>query len=74
MSNMVLAAMPEEIHEYLTQVVMRRHTERGLPPEELSIAAELWKFLNRAQIVDYSKLGEAEVTALSPNEIAIDLK
>jgi hypothetical protein len=73
MNNTRVILLPEEIYTYLLKHVFEQHLGRGISSGELSIAAETHQLLLKAQIVDYSKLGNAQIDQLKNNGVAIDL-
>jgi hypothetical protein len=40
--KLIIIQLPDFLHEYLLEV-QRRNTHNGMEPEELTIAAQLWK-------------------------------
>jgi hypothetical protein len=73
MSNTRIIVLPEEIYTYLLKHVFEQHLGRGISSSELQIAAETHHLLLKAQTVDYSKLGNAQIDQLKTNGVAIDL-
>jgi hypothetical protein len=65
--------LPEEIYIYLLKHVFEQHLGRGISSGELPIIAETHQLLLKAQIVDYSKLGKAQIEQLKTNGVAVNL-
>jgi len=66
--------LPEEIYQYLCGHVFEKHVQSGIPSDELPIAGAASAYLRKAQIVDFSKLGKAEIEKLGPGGVALNLK
>jgi hypothetical protein len=70
---MIVLTLPDELHQYLTEHIFRRHIASGLQPEELIACTEIWKRLASAQSVDFSKLGEG-VASITPDGLKLDIE
>lgn len=64
--------LPEESFKYLL-FVYDQHLRAGIPSEEVYAAATLKSFLDKAQVVDFSKLGKAGVEKVGPGGVALNL-
>lgn len=62
--------LPEELYQYLTGHILQKYSPT---PDEWGIASALWAALQRAKVVDYSKLGKAEIEKFGPGEASINL-
>ncbi len=71
--TMKILLLPEDTFGYLLHVY-EQHLGRGISPDEVFAAADLKVFLGKAQTIDYSKLGKAEIEKLGPNGVALNLK
>ncbi len=70
---MKVLILPEESYRYL-QHVFASHTQAGFAPDEVLPAADLFARIQKAQTVDFSKLGNAEITKLGPDGASLELK
>lgn len=64
--------LPAESFRYLMHV-FASHTQAGIPPDEVLPAADLFARIQRAQTVDFSKLGKAEIEKLGPEGVTMNL-
>jgi hypothetical protein len=69
---MKVLLLPVEAFKYL-EFVFETHLRAGIPSTEVFAAADLKTFLGKAQTVDFSKLGKAEIEKLGPNGVVLNL-
>ena len=69
---MKVLLLPVEAFTYL-EFVFETHVRAGIPSDEIFAAADLKTFLGKAQLVDFSKLGKAEIEKLGANGVAVNL-
>lgn len=69
---MKVMILTEEAYLYF-QHVFASYTRAGIAPEETLVAADLFTRVQKAQTVDFSKLGPAEIEKLGPNGVALNL-
>ena len=67
-----VVVLPENLHSYLIHVV-ESYSRAGIDPNECSHMAQLWDRVNKAQAVDYSKLGPVKVTDISPDGVELEI-
>lgn len=65
--------LPGDTHTYLLHAVASFIKAGLVQPDDLGIANEVWKRLNAAQVVDFSKLGKAEIEKLTPAGVVLNL-
>jgi hypothetical protein len=70
---MRVVLLPEEIYTYLLKHVFEQHLGKGISSGELQIASEAHQLLLKAQVVDYSKLGKAQIEQLKTNGVSVNL-
>jgi hypothetical protein len=63
--NMKVLILPEDSYNYL-KYVYASHTKAGFAPDEVLAAADLFARIERAQTVDFSKLGKVGLEGLTP--------
>jgi hypothetical protein len=71
-NSLKVLLLPEETYQYLIHV-FASHTQSGMPPDEVFPAADLFTRIQRAQTVDFTKLGHAEIEKLEANGLSLSL-
>ena len=69
---MKMLLLPEEAYRYL-QFVFASHTKAGFVPEEILPAADLYARIERAETIDFEKVGKAAIEKTAGG-IAVTLK
>jgi hypothetical protein len=72
-AGMKVLLLPLEAFKYL-EYVFETHMQAGIPSQEVFAAADLKNFLSKAQTVDFSKLGKADIDKLGKTGVALNLK
>jgi len=70
--DMKVLLLTEDSLTYLL-FVYEAHLRTGIPSDEVFAAASLKAQLDKAQTVDLSKLGKAEIEKLSPTGVTLNL-
>jgi hypothetical protein len=70
---MKIIALPHDNqHDYLTHII-EQHSRRGLPPEELGIAAQVYSLVVNARDLPLEEnLGKATLTEAGPGGVALE--
>jgi hypothetical protein len=72
MKTMKVMILTDETYQYF-QHVFASYTRAGIAPEETLIAADLFTRVQKAQSVDFSKLGNADIEKLGPGGVTLNL-
>lgn len=64
--------LPDSLFKYVL-FIFEQHLRAGIPSDEVFAAADLKAALGKAQTVDFSKLGKAEIEKMTPTGIALNL-